>query len=441
MTPLVLLVLVPLAAYFVGAVPFGYLVARWRGIDILHQGSGNIGATNVGRLLGRRFGVLVFLLDFAKGALPVLSASALTSRLGSDLAALPAVLAALAAFLGHLFPVYLRFRGGKGVATGAGIVTVLVPVPALAALLTWVTILASTRYVSLASLLAAALLCGVYLLTTPQPWDEAHLAVTLFCLLAAALVGTRHRANLRRLFHGNENRVKDSPAMLHLSKTLHVLAVGLWFGTVVFFTITGLVLFGAFERLSTEKDRPLWFPLPSAFAKEPPSDKFPNPLSKEQGSRAAGYAVSPLFPWYYGVQTVCALVATATALGWSMQRRGEKVHRLRSAVLVLALLGVAMGWWLEHVVSDLRGPRNDLTDAVLTSPSPTADEIQKAVDARSAFGDWHGYSLLANMATLLLVAVAMALAAQLPEGTPKDGPLHREPKESAEGYPAAVGHA
>jgi acyl-phosphate glycerol 3-phosphate acyltransferase len=415
MTPLVLLVLLPLAAYLVGAVPFGYLVARGRGIDILHQGSGNIGATNVGRVLGRRFGILVFLLDFAKGALPVLAALTLTSRLDADLMpALPAVLAAIAAFLGHLFPVYLGFKGGKGVATGAGIVSVLVPLPALAALLTWVTVLASTRYVSLASLVASALLCGVYLVATPQPWGEAHLAVTLFCLLAAALVFTRHRANLRRLFQGNENRVKDSPAMLHLSKTLHVLALGLWFGTVVFFTIAGVLLFDTFERLSTEKDRPLWFPLPAEFAREPPGDKFPNPLSKEQGARAAGYAVSPLFPWYYGVQMGCALVAAATALGWSAQCRGERVHRVRSVLLVLALAGVAAGWWLEHVVSDLRGPRNNLTDEVLKSPSPTTEEIQKAVEARSAFGLWHFYSLAANMATLLLVTAGMALAAQLP---------------------------
>src|SRR5947208_5009153 len=120
----VLTLLTVLGAYLVGGVPFGYLVARWRGVDIFCAGSGNIGATNVGRILGRRFGILVFVLDFAKGALPVLAASLLP--VGQDLTALPpgsaAVAAAVAAFLGHLFPIYLGLRGGKGVATGAGTV-------------------------------------------------------------------------------------------------------------------------------------------------------------------------------------------------------------------------------------------------------------------------------------------------------------------------------
>src|SRR5437867_8872481 len=123
MDPTALTVLTVLGAYLVGGIPFGYAVARWRGVDILRQGSGNIGATNVGRVLGRRFGILVFLLDFAKGALPVAAAmrvgaeSGVADVLGDD--GLP-VLAGLAAFLGHLFPVYLHFRGGKGVATEAG---------------------------------------------------------------------------------------------------------------------------------------------------------------------------------------------------------------------------------------------------------------------------------------------------------------------------------
>src|SRR5208283_6016922 len=145
-----------LISYLVGAIPFGYLISRTKGVDILHQGSGNIGATNVGRVLGRRFGILVFLLDFAKGAVPVAVALGLRDRAGAETTALlgPSglgVCAGLAAFLGHLFPVYLRFRGGKGVATSAGVVAVLLPWPALGAVLTWVAVVCSTRYVSLAS--------------------------------------------------------------------------------------------------------------------------------------------------------------------------------------------------------------------------------------------------------------------------------------------------
>src|SRR6266849_10612035 len=126
-----------LISYLIGAIPFGYLIARWRGVDILKVGSGNIGATNVGRVLGSRFGILVFVLDFAKGAVPVgaaiivrnsLKVTQGSGDLGSLVSALP-VLAGLSAFVGHLFPVFLRFHGGKGVATGAGVVAVLLPGP------------------------------------------------------------------------------------------------------------------------------------------------------------------------------------------------------------------------------------------------------------------------------------------------------------------------
>src|SRR5215204_553842 len=136
--------LAALLAYLVGAVPFGYLVARARGVDIFAAGSGNIGATNVGRVLGRKLGVLVFVLDFLKGAVPALVVSQLFGTTAG-------VVAGLAAFLGHVFPIYLRFRGGKGVATGFGVVVVLLPWPTLVAAIVWVTTLAATRYVSLAS--------------------------------------------------------------------------------------------------------------------------------------------------------------------------------------------------------------------------------------------------------------------------------------------------
>ena len=150
------------AAYLIGGVPFGYLVARRRGVDILAQGSGNIGATNVGRVLGLRFGVLVFFLDFAKGALPVALAMLLQKYypvepgdlLREDLLrhGLVEVGAGLLAFLGHLLPVYLGFRGGKGVATGAGVVAVLMPLPAILAMGVWVLLTVATRYISLASI-------------------------------------------------------------------------------------------------------------------------------------------------------------------------------------------------------------------------------------------------------------------------------------------------
>jgi glycerol-3-phosphate acyltransferase PlsY len=208
MTAAALLSLVAVLSYLVGAIPFGYLLARSRGHDILREGSGNIGATNVARVLGLRFGLLVFALDFAKGALPAWLAGSLTpgedDRLPPDTLA---VVAGVSAFLGHLFPVYLRFRGGKGVATGAGVIAVLVPKVAAVVLLTWLLVLLLSRYVSLASLTAAAVLFGLRLWWAPAPWDRDHFVVTIFCAVGAGLVFLRHQSNIRRLLRGAEHRI------------------------------------------------------------------------------------------------------------------------------------------------------------------------------------------------------------------------------------------
>ncbi len=418
-----MLAVVVLIAYLFGAIPFGYLVARAQGVDILRQGSGNIGATNVGRVLGRRWGLLVFALDFAKGALPVIVAGQLAS--GSQAQLLP-VAAGVAAFLGHLFPIYLRFRGGKGVATAGGVVAVLVPVPFLAAFLTWLTVFVSSRTMSLASLLAAGVLCLVRLAFTPAPWAPDAWVVTTFCLAAAALVVARHHANIRLLLSGTENRFPESATMTQLAKILHVLAVGLWFGTVVFFTLTGGVLFQRFDQISmaSRADRP-WLPVPPGYNRDLPSERFPYPLLREQGSRIAGEAVGALFPWYYGIQTGCALVALVTALAWV--GRPARAHRVRAWVLAAALISVLVGWWLYVEVERLRFPRNALSDAVIASGSPQAPQLAQAEEARAAFGLWHLYSLADNMLTLLLVAAAMILTASLPapssEKTVEPNPL------------------
>jgi acyl-phosphate glycerol 3-phosphate acyltransferase len=420
--------LLVVAAYFLGAVPFGYLVARWRGVDILKQGSGNIGATNVARVLGRTWGILVFVLDFAKGAVPVVA-----GRLLGDVPEVPAqavpVAAGVAAFLGHLFPIYLGFRGGKGVATAAGAVAVLLPIPFLAAFLTWLSLFVSSRIMSLASIVAAATLCLVRLGATAAPWSPSEIVVTCFCLTAAALVIARHHANIRRLLSGTENRFPESPAMTHLCKSLHLFALSLWFGTMVFFTLAGALLFTTFDRISSQpkEERPIWLPLPQAYERAS-FPGFPDPLRKEQGSRVAGAAVGPLFPWYYGMQVGCGLVALVTALSWF--GRPQRIHRIRVGVLVGALAAAGIGWWLDGVVEGLRRPRNDLTDAVLARATPTSEEISKAAEARAAFARWHGYSLLDNFATLLLVTMAVALAASLPAPAAQGSP-------SSNGYPRA----
>jgi acyl-phosphate glycerol 3-phosphate acyltransferase len=399
-TDAILAALIILSAYLIGSVPFGYLIARVRGVDIFRVGSGNIGATNVARALGARFGILVFVLDFGKGAVPTWAAGRLSPLLSAEWQSSWGreglmMAAGLAAFLGHLFPVYLRFRGGKGVATGAGVVAVLLPGPALGALIIWIGLVAATHTVSLASLGAAAGLCAIHIAETPQPWAGPGRILTVFCLVAMGLVFLRHRANIGRLLHGNENRLKDSPAMLQVSKTLHVLALGLWFGSVIFFTFAALTIFHTFRDLAgSDQYRPAWL---SASV-----------LTEDHGTQLAGIAVGPIFDWYFPLQGVCGFLAAATALGWSRLEPGRKVHQIRSIILILALVTVLVGWPVARYVGQLRLERY--------APDPAVVQA-----AQAAFGTWHGISLGLNLATLVLVTVAMALAAQLP------GALTRKP--------------
>jgi glycerol-3-phosphate acyltransferase PlsY len=391
MPPAIVAILFVVGAYLLGAVPFGFLIARARGVDIQKQGSGNIGATNVGRVLGRRFGVLVFLLDFAKGAVPAGAGLWLGNRIlsGTSGDAL-GVAAGLAAFLGHLYPIYLRFQGGKGVATGAGVVAVLLPIPAFAALLTWVGALCAFRYVSLASLAAVVALCACRLAITPARFAPEKVILTLFCFVAAALVSVRHWANARRLIQGNENRIQEGKEMLLLTKTVHVLALGLWFGSGFFFSfVAAPLIFSSYGALidATPEDRPAFLPAS---------------LTKENANQLGGLAVGPLFPWYFLLQGTCALLALATAWAWISGPGRKGIHSYRFLILALALATIIAGWPLARYVGDLRQQRY--------SPSS-----EVAHSAQEQFGRWHGYSLMLNFVTLGLVTVAMGMAARLPE--------------------------
>jgi glycerol-3-phosphate acyltransferase PlsY len=199
-TPALGIVLVAVG-YLAGSIPFGVLLARWFvGVDVRTVGSGNIGATNVARAGGKKLGVAVLVLDAAKAILPVLLAKALLA--GREGAELWIVLVALAAFCGHLFPVWLGFKGGKGVATGLGIFLVLSPWAALAGVVTYAVAYGATRVSSVGSLAGTAV-CTVgtfvaYGWGSPVSW--AGLAL-------AALVVLRHRSNIRRLLRGDEKRV------------------------------------------------------------------------------------------------------------------------------------------------------------------------------------------------------------------------------------------
>lgn len=193
------------AAYLLGSIPVGYLLVRiFRRQDIRTVGSGNIGATNVLRSGGKGLGAATFILDVLKGALPVLLAAAIA---GPVLPMIPQrnveALAALFAVIGHMFPVWLRFKGGKGVATGLGVFLVAAPWAALAAFALFAIVLGISRYVSLASIIGAGSfpIFAWFMVRGPRP---------VFFLVVQALVAlliiVKHHPNIRRLLAGNEHR-------------------------------------------------------------------------------------------------------------------------------------------------------------------------------------------------------------------------------------------
>lgn len=228
------------AAFIVGSIPSGYLIGRWRGIDIREHGSRNVGATNVTRVLGRRLGLLCFTLDVVKGAAPVVIAGSAAGVLGKPLLAqawraagdgdsvvsaiTPAemglwLLVAAAAIAGHMYSMFLGFKGGKGVATGLGAMLGMWPLltlPAVGALGVWIMTVRISRYVSVASMTAA---CLLPLLTAVSAWAtsgdaegvKAAWPLVLVTGLLAPLVMWKHRANLRRLRQGTEPKVGSTP--------------------------------------------------------------------------------------------------------------------------------------------------------------------------------------------------------------------------------------
>ena len=198
--------------YLAGSVPFGLLIGLAKGVDIRTFGSGNVGATNLGRAVGLRYGLLAFALDFLKGFGPVLAAKLYASSQGrSDFERfdLP-VLCALAAVLGHVFPVWLRFRGGKAGATGLGVGAVLCWPAMLVASAAWLIVWAVTRYISLATMLGSVAFSIAYVvvaLREATPFDREHASLTAFCVFAMILVIARHWSNIQRLRAGTEAKV------------------------------------------------------------------------------------------------------------------------------------------------------------------------------------------------------------------------------------------
>ncbi len=191
-----------LVAYLVGSIPTALLVARPFGLDPRQHGSRNLGATNVARLLGKKWGLVTLLGDMGKGIIPMLLAKHLFS--GEPQAASLVAGAGFFAFLGHLFPLYLGFRGGKGVATAAGVFLVLCPLAIVIDILVFILVVRFTGYVSVGSLLVAALTPLLVRIFCPEP------AYFWVCLAMAVLIWIRHQANIRRLLRGEEKTWKKN---------------------------------------------------------------------------------------------------------------------------------------------------------------------------------------------------------------------------------------
>lgn len=207
-------------AYCLGSILFGLVISKLKGVDIRKHGSGNAGATNVGRVLGRKWGILVFLLDVGKGALATFGATLYLQRASSDAtAAAPShhdfilLGVGLSCLIGSIAPFYLRFRGGKGVATSLGIILGIYPyltVPGLVSAAVWAVVVLTSRYVSLGSVAAACALPVTFLVFAwlSPSWNlSEHYALLGLTLVMTALVLVRHRSNMGRLLAGTENRI------------------------------------------------------------------------------------------------------------------------------------------------------------------------------------------------------------------------------------------
>ncbi len=201
-------VLVLIVAYLLGSIPFGFLIVRAKeGADVRATGSGGTGATNVSRRAGKWAGVLTLLFDVAKGALAVEFARRFLAT--NDTSDWWVAAAAVVAIFAHCFPVWLGFRGGKGVATGVGAFLALAPIAVLCAALVFISIVVFTRYISLGSITATAAfpLC-VWLLNDYIKFANDFAPTMMAAVLGGALIISMHRANIARLLHGTENKFK-----------------------------------------------------------------------------------------------------------------------------------------------------------------------------------------------------------------------------------------
>ncbi len=212
MPPVLFLLISSVGSFLIGGIPFGYLVGRYvLRDDIRNHGSGNIGATNVGRVLGWNWGGLVLFLDALKGLLPTgLTLVLARDNLPETWTTHTAVVAGMSSILGHMYPVYLKLRGGKGVATALGVVLVLAPKAMLVALVFFGIVLSTTRKMALASITAALAFGVSYLVLAGNTvWSFHTGSLTAFAICIPALIIWRHRTNISRLIAGTEPTISQ----------------------------------------------------------------------------------------------------------------------------------------------------------------------------------------------------------------------------------------
>ena len=189
-------------SYLIGAIPCGLLIGLSKGIDIRKVGSGNIGATNVTRSVSPLAGKICFFCDFLKGMLPALLAQFLIP----SAPATAAIICGLASVVGHMFPIYLKFKGGKGVSTAAGAILALSPLALIGAALVWVITFFTSRYVSLASIFAATSMPVFLIVLSLCKVSKASIPEIILFILLAILTVLKHSSNIKRLREGTENR-------------------------------------------------------------------------------------------------------------------------------------------------------------------------------------------------------------------------------------------
>jgi acyl phosphate:glycerol-3-phosphate acyltransferase len=202
-------------AYFLGSIPFGHIIVKLKtGQDVRASGSGATGATNVLRTAGKTLGILTFVLDIVKGLVAVYLARWLTGVGGSDTTWIVAG-AAILAIIGHIFPVWLGFKAGKGVATGLGVFLAIAPLAALCAFAAFILIVAKTKYISLGSIIGSVIMIPLILFWHGWVWPTPFLTQMLFAITVIAVVVVfKHRDNIKRLIAGTENKFGQKKAMV-----------------------------------------------------------------------------------------------------------------------------------------------------------------------------------------------------------------------------------